>query len=223
MNLICIETSAAKCSVSLFSDGNIHSKFSEVENNHAESLFTLISDVINDSKIELRKLDAIAVSDGPGSYTGLRIGSSSAKGLCFSLGIPLISIGTLESLAHGLFKKYSEARYAWPMIDARRMEVYHCIFDRSMAQSFTKKAGILTDESFIAQMDDKQGVFICGDGSDKAEAVLNLPRIELTQSSEHLIDLAVAAFNEKRFVDLATYEPFYLKQANITVSNKIGI
>ncbi|HEY1047174.1 MAG TPA: tRNA (adenosine(37)-N6)-threonylcarbamoyltransferase complex dimerization subunit type 1 TsaB [Bacteroidia bacterium] len=217
MNLLCLETSAAICSVAVTVGERHFVLRSEVVNNHAESISGLIEQCLKAAGITLKDLNGVAISDGPGSYTGLRIGSSTAKGICFALQIPLIAVSTLKALALGAFKNREDAEIAWAMIDARRMEVYHGLFDRDLNQIQAITNGIITDSDFKpSHLEGK--VVLCGDGAAKAESHFGFEDLKLTQDASLLIDLAIKQYTASDFADLASYEPYYLKFANITSS-----
>ena len=149
-NLLCIETATEICSVALLQDDKLIALRENHEGNaHASQITLLIEAVMKDANIELKNLDAIAVSKGPGSYTGLRVGVSTAKGLCYALDIPLIAINTLESLAHEIIKNNNiqKANFC-AMLDARRMEVYCAVFDNQMNSIKKTEAKIIDENSF---------------------------------------------------------------------------
>lgn len=215
-SILCLETSSQICSVSVVQATGVSHLSSDRVQNHAEVLMDLIQQVMDKAAISMQDLSAIALSDGPGSYTGLRIGSSTAKGLCFALQIPLIKISTLESLARAVSKKSAYA-FIWPMIDARRMEVYHSIYNASLACKQAPNNGIIDAQGFVPDWLDLGSTVICGDGGKKAADYLSCDFIDIQPDSAHLCDLAIQAYQQHDFVDTASYEPFYLKQANITV------
>ncbi len=217
MNILCIETSAGLCSVALVKGDEI---FYEEDLNimsHAEVLMTLIQRCLMQANIETFNLNAIAISGGPGSYTGLRIGCSTAKGICYSLGIPLIAINTLKIIASSAKKKYSNETYYWAMTDARRMEVYHAVFNQNLEQITPSVSGVITETDFRPSMINEKTI-LCGDGASKAVSVLNLKDAEVIANAESICQLAIEAYLQNNFVDLAYYEPFYLKKANITAA-----
>ena len=209
-----IETSTKACSVSLQSNDNlVLSKESVTENfSHSEKLLTFISELIDDSPIQLSQLSAVAVSMGPGSYTGLRIGVSTAKGLCYGLNIPLISISTLQAMSIGMSTQKKGALYC-PMIDARRMEVYSAIFDINNNQIRKIQADILDSDSYTREL--KETVVFFGDGCEKARQVIqNENAIFVSNfhpSANYMLQLSYKKFLESDFEDLAYFEPFYLK------------
>lgn len=219
-SILCIETSSNICSVAIEEKNELYFKDSISGFNHAEHLSALIQSCLSAAGLSLAKLDAIAISDGPGSYTGLRIGASTAKGLCYALKIPLISISTLKSIAYACkdIEKNFLGLY-WPMIDARRMEVYHSVYDGELNALYQPTNGIITDEGFN-QFSDRNDILLCGDGAIKAKEVLNLRAIEVGAHAKYLCKLAQIAFENSEFQNIESYQPFYLKQANITTSVK---
>jgi len=170
-------------------------------------------------------LQAIAVSSGPGSYTGLRIGVSQAKGLCYGLGIPLIGIPTPQLMASMMRDRVGEGELLCPMIDARRMEVYATVFDRSL-NTIRPTAADIVDENSYADLLDKQSVVFFGDGAAKCRSVITHPNARFIDDIHPLaigmVPLAEKAFQEGRFQDTAYFEPFYLKEFVATVpKNKL--
>jgi tRNA threonylcarbamoyladenosine biosynthesis protein TsaB len=215
--ILALETATGICSVALGKDGSLIRLAETQENNsHSARLKTLISQVLEESGHSLGDLDAIAVSKGPGSYTGLRIGVSSAKGLSYGLGIPLLSVSTLESMAFGMaqFTGLSEDIMYCPMIDARRMEVYMAWYDSRMQALKTPFAEILTPETF--KDCDALTILCAGDGAAKCAALFAQDariRIEslAVPSAAHMIPLAEKIFGSGMFEDVAYFEPYYLK------------
>jgi len=214
-----IETSTQVCSVSLSVDGiTTGIKESHTKNSHAELLTIFAQQIINDEGYEFKDLDAVAVSKGPGSYTGLRIGVSTAKGLCYSLDKPLIAISTLKAMAAGMIKEFDNKidNYLFcPMIDARRMEVYSALFspDTNMVREI--KAEVIDENSFLKELE-KSIVVFGGDGALKCKEILgeNKNAIFLDKflpSSKFMTQLAEQKFQNNDFVDVAYFEPFYLK------------
>jgi len=219
-----IETATPVCSLALCSGGKIISKKESHEHNSHSSLLTVfIEEIFSEVDFELNSLDAIAVSKGPGSYTGLRIGVSTSKGLCYALDKPLISISTLKAMANGLanFLKLSksslfqENTLLCPMIDARRMEVYSAIFDININEIKKVSADIIDENSYQNFLIDKQIIFF-GDGSAKCKKVLsnneNVKFIDdFYPSAEFMAEISEEKFKSKKFEDVAYFEPFYLK------------
>ena len=220
VKLLCIESSYRICSVALSFNEKIYTSESGTVQNHAESLMDLIQDCLDQANITLGELNAVAISSGPGSYTGLRIGTSTAKGICFALNIPLIAIDTLYSIAYGVSQVESvSGGNIWPMIDARRMEVYHCVFDSSLNAITEVKNGLIEEASFVPEVV-KANTLLCGDGAEKADLILGLKKINVVQHAKWLCKPAEMKYLNSEFEDLEKFEPFYLKFANITTSNK---
>lgn len=215
-----IETSTTSCSVALARDGKVlSSKTINQRNIHAEVITVFIGEIMVDNEVAFNKLDAVAVSSGPGSYTGLRIGVSTAKGLCFSLDKPLIAVETLQAMSAGYLSRFKTSGgnnfLLCPMIDARRMEVYTALFDRNLKQVLPTSAEIITAESFREKLDQHQIIFF-GDGAAKCEAVLGdhpnaVFSTDFINDAADLTELAAAKFESQVFEDVAYFEPFYLK------------
>jgi tRNA threonylcarbamoyladenosine biosynthesis protein TsaB len=212
--ILCLETATTNCSVAISVDGKI--KAIREENNqkfsHAEKLHVFIDEVLNEAKIDKKQLTAIAVSKGPGSYTGLRIGVSAAKGLCFALNIPLISTLTLEVLAQQVKQ---DAHYIIPMLDARRMEVYSAVYNSEKKQIRETKAEIIDENSFKDYLKDGKTIFI-GDGAIKFEEICKhknaIFQNDSFPSSAEMGSLAEAKYKIGDTEDVAYFEPFYLKE-----------
>ena len=207
-----IETSTKNCSVALSQNGQLLlcKEIAEQGYSHAEKLHVFIDEILAEASIQFSELSAVAVSSGPGSYTGLRIGVSAAKGLCYALGIPLISIDTLTSLAHQV--KQTDGCIV-PMIDARRMEVYSAVFNHEKEMIREVEAQIITSDSF-AEITDT--IYFIGDSNEKVKSILNQPNHVFLDnfiypSAQQMCALSFAKFQSNEFEDLAYYEPFYLK------------
>ena len=209
-----IETSTKACSVALHKNGelivcreNVTANFS-----HSEKLLKFISELFSDEKLSLSDLDAIAVSMGPGSYTGLRIGVSTAKGLCYGLDIPLISISTLKAMSFGMALEIKADLYC-PMIDARRMEVYSAFFDINNTEVRKIQADIIDENSYKKELEKK--VVFFGDGSEKLiEKIKDKNAIfvsDIHPSAKNMGLLSYQKYAKSLFEDLAYFEPFYLK------------
>lgn len=206
-----IETATKNCSVSLARDGMslVCVEENSDKYSHAEKLHRFISYTLEGARLRLSDLNAICVSKGPGSYTGLRIGVSAVKGLCFGLNIPLLSIDTLSVMTQGFDVNQG---ILLPMIDARRDEVYTAAFDRYKNKVAPTQAKILDRNSFQEYRKDK--VYIFGDGARKAEKLLSLSASyfpEFYPSARHMAFLSEKLFKEKGFENLDSFEPFYLK------------
>ncbi|GGX13861.1 tRNA (adenosine(37)-N6)-threonylcarbamoyltransferase complex dimerization subunit type 1 TsaB [Aquimarina muelleri] len=212
--ILCIETSTTNCSVALVKDKEVIRLKEDYDStySHAERLHTFIDDVVKEEGISLKDLSAISISKGPGSYTGLRIGVSAAKGLCFALDIPLVSIPTLQSLA--LQVPYKKDSYIIPMIDARRMEVYSAVFSDSYKEIRETKAEILTDSSFDKYLQ-KNKVYFIGNGVEKFSGLCSEKNAVFIQnklpSANEMGGLSYAKFLKKDFEDVSYFEPYYLK------------
>ena len=218
--LLCIETSTSVCSVALTDKGKLIS-FREINEgfSHAEKITVFISEILNEAGINVKDLLAIAVSSGPGSYTGLRIGVSVAKGLCLAIDKPLISISTLESMAWGaknkINKNDSDILFC-PMIDARRMEVYSALYDLQLKCLHPSSAIILSDFFFTEESKGKK-VYYFGDGAEKCRTILNNHKEfifypDFFPSAKFMSVLALDKFINKQFENLSLFEPFYLKE-----------
>lgn len=207
-----IETATKNCSVSIAKDGEtlICKEIAEQGYSHAEKLHVFISEILKEAQLDFSDLTAIAVSQGPGSYTGLRIGVSAAKGLCYALNIPLIAIDTMEILASAIL---IENGVVIPMIDARRMEVYSAIFSSDTSKIRETKAEIITEESFS---EIKGTIHFVGDGPLKCQEILSSdkfiyhPEI-IFPSAKQMSVLSFEKYKKNDTVDVAYFEPFYLK------------
>jgi tRNA threonylcarbamoyladenosine biosynthesis protein TsaB len=214
-----IETATASCSVALAKDGSVLAvKEINERNIHAEVITLFIEELITTAKIKYNDLDAIAVSCGPGSYTGLRIGVSTAKGLCFAIDKPLIAIETLEAMVHGVIgmnKDIAENMLLCPMIDARRMEVFTSVFTCDGEKVKQTTAEIIDENSFSDLLVGNNVLFF-GDGAEKCMPILGVnPNAHFLpgfiNSASHLTQKAVEKFKNKDFEDVVFFEPYYLK------------
>ncbi len=208
-----IETATTNCSVSLSRNGKTIALKEDNDKNysHAERLHVYIDDVLKEAKVSKNQLSAIAVSKGPGSYTGLRIGVSTAKGLCFALGIPLISISTLESLSHCVNE---DNGVIVSMLDARRMEVYSAVYETNHNKIRETQAQVLNESSFSEYLNNAKVYFI-GNGVEKTKTLIKHPNAIFIDnklpSAKQMSMLAYNKFNNNNFEDVAYFEPFYLK------------
>ncbi len=216
-----IETATKNCSVALAKDGiTLFTKeIAEQGYSHAEFLHVFIEEILREANLLFQDLSAIAVSQGPGSYTGLRIGVSAAKGLCYSLDIPLIAIDTLTTLACQI--EITEGLII-PMIDARRMEVYSAIYDANMNTVRGVEAQIIDENSFS---DIQQNIYIVGDCQEKIKTVLNKDNFIFSDTIVYpsASAMGMLSFNKYKIsdtVDVAYFEPYYLKDFVITTSKK---
>lgn len=211
--ILSIETATTNCSVSLSKDGETLLLKEDNSNNysHAERLHVFIDETLREANIERSELEAIAVSKGPGSYTGLRIGVSAAKGLCYALDIPLISVSTLEALA---YQVNVDNGVIVPMLDARRMEVYSSIYSSNLKQVRDIEAQILDESSFTQELS-KGKVYFIGNGVEKTKALLKHENAFFIEgklpSANQMSALAYLKYKKSDTEDVAYFEPYYLK------------
>lgn len=222
IHILNIETATSICSVALTKNNELLSRReSDDRNSHSSKLTLFIDEVIKEVDINYTDLDAIAVSKGPGSYTGLRIGVSTAKGLCYALDKPLISVGTLQAMALGMAEKFiteklfEKSVLFCPMIDARRMEVYSALYDSNNKEVREIRAEIIDKNSFSEFLQNNKIIFF-GDGASKCKQVLthreNAIFIDnFFPSASFMTEIADLKFKNKDFEDVAYFEPFYLK------------
>lgn len=230
-NLLNIETATPLCSVVLSHDGNcIALRETLEEKSHASRLTVFIEEVLRETGMSFREIDAVAVGKGPGSYTGLRIGVSTAKGLCFGSNLPLLAVGTLEVLfRQALIEiqanhlEVDRNALLCPMIDARRMEVFTCLFTPDGLEEEPASAKIIDTATFSGALDERE-VWFFGSGMEKCHEILGHPNARfLTGIHPHAAALAIAAeerYQRQQFEDLAYFEPFYLKDFMATISKK---
>ena len=218
--ILLIETSTAVLSVALSENGTVVASRECHEPRLQASLTApLVKEVLDSKGLAVRDCDAICVGKGPGSYTGLRVGVSTAKGLAFGAGLPLIAIGSLDILVQAAI---DGNHTVIPMIDARRMEVYTAVFSPAGEQLTPVEAKIIGQDSFADYLE-KGPVLFIGDGALKCQDVITHPNASFKEAwplASNMAALAEAAYNEKRFEDLAYFEPFYLKDFVATVSRK---
>jgi len=224
--ILSIETSTTVCSVAITVDGStLASQKLFLEKSHSTLLTVVIEQTMRQVGMEMKELDAIAVSKGPGSYTGLRIGVSTAKGLCYALDKPLIAVNTLLVMANEVNRQNHSQALLCPMIDARRMEVYTALYDAELNELEKTSAKILEENSFDETLNQKQVLFF-GNGADKFMAlkigVVNAVFIDdITPSAWSVGLLANQAFLKSDFEDVAYFEPFYLKDFLATKPKKV--
>jgi tRNA threonylcarbamoyladenosine biosynthesis protein TsaB len=218
-----IETSTTVCSVSISENGAckcFRENFNG--NNHSELIGVFVQGVLAEACLEPQNLDAVALSIGPGSYTGLRIGTSFAKGLCYGADIPLITIPTLKIIAQNAKEKFDieDDAFLCPMIDARRMEVYCCFYDKALNEVRETQPEIINENSFAEILQNKK-VYFCGNGAAKCKAFITHENAifidEVYPLATSMIALAEDAYNKQNFADVAYFEPFYLKAAHVTM------
>ncbi|GGD41126.1 tRNA (adenosine(37)-N6)-threonylcarbamoyltransferase complex dimerization subunit type 1 TsaB [Emticicia aquatilis] len=240
--ILSIETSTKACSAAIHQDGKLLS-VSELYNEKSSSgmLTTLIEHVVKTASLKLQEVDAIAVAKGPGSYTGLRIGVSTAKGLCFTLEKPLIAINTLEAMAFSIFDLKSDAQnpvtnlqssivnLLCPMLDARRMEVYCAVYKADSLEVIEPTQAKIIDETSFADLLEKHQIIFFGDGAEKCRTTLgaNPNAVFLNHtiypSAKSIGALANGAFEQQQFENVADFEPFYLKEFVGTTPKKNSI
>jgi len=216
-HILALETTTKSCSVVIaFDEKRILKKETQSSYTHSENLTRYIEEVINKSGISLDMLDAVVISKGPGSYMGLRIGTSTAKGLCYALEKPLIAVDTLKAMALKASKLFPQTNAIYcPMLDARRMEVYCALYDSSNVCITPTEAKIINEHSFTSELKNNM-IYFFGDGAAKCKDVFkNKPNAvvvdDYNMSADALIPLAYEKFRNNQFEDLAYFEPFYLK------------
>ena len=211
--LLHIESATTNCSVALTKNGNLLAtkELNAAQYSHAENLHAFINEVVSESELNINQLDGISISKGPGSYTGLRIGVSAAKGLAFGLHIPLISVGTLEALAHQI---KIEKGLIIPMLDARRMEAYTQVFTANYEAITSVDATLLNEDTFVKELQAEEVHFL-GSGASKFAEICHHTNAhfypDLYPSAKEQAKIAYQKFNNKDFEDTAYFEPFYLK------------
>lgn len=229
--ILCIETGTDICSVGLARDGELLSlRESDEGRDHARKVGVFVDELLRETDIAPDDLDAVAVGKGPGSYTGLRIGVSFAKGLCYGLQKPLVAVGSLDALVEvacedreaGILQVGDWDRaLLCPMVDARRMEVYAQIFDTQGCPRSEVSAEVVGPESFAAYRSEERPFVIFGSGARKcADVLAGATLVEVTPSARGLARLAQQAFDTGRTEDIAYFEPFYLKDFVVTTSKK---
>ena len=233
--ILIFESSTEVCSVALSEDGKlIDLKEDKSGQNHARLLTIFVEQLLTENKIPATAIDAVAVSMGPGSYTGLRIGISAAKGFCYANHIPLIAISSLKAMAQKVIRNFSEKnsssekkRLYCPMIDARRMEVYTCLLDENGTELEPVSAKIITESSFQGELQQNKIVFF-GNGAMKCKTKIDhvnaLFLDNLNASATWMCEPAYEAYTKKHFEDVAYFEPFYLKDfvATVPKNNVLG-
>jgi tRNA threonylcarbamoyladenosine biosynthesis protein TsaB len=232
-SILNIETATPLCSVALAIDGRVISERESMEEkSHASRLTVFIEEILNEQGLEIRDLDAIAIGKGPGSYTGLRIGVSVAKGLCYGSNLPLIAANTLKilytravsiSLSQPVHKEEFERALLCPMIDARRMEVFTCLYTPSGEEVENISAKIIDQDSFTEYLSSHKIIFF-GSGMEKCRMVLSHPNALFFSGvfphASSLAALAEETYRKNVFEDLAYFEPFYLKDFIATIPKR---
>ncbi len=225
-NIISIETATKVCSVALHRDGELIAlREDDNQHSHSANITLFVDEVVTEAGITFNDIDAIAVSKGPGSYTGLRIGVSASKGFCYGLNIPLISVNTLMAMAQhtALSQHKKENTFLCPMIDARRMEVFCALIDTKNQWIRETEAVVVDEKSFGQELETHPIVFF-GDGAAKCQSTINHPNAifvdEVRPSAKYVGELAWEKFKQKQFEDVAYFEPFYLKEFVATTPKK---
>lgn len=222
--ILCIETATDICSVSLSHDGKTIALAETAKGfSHASTLTILIQNCLEEVSLTLNELNAIAISQGPGSYTGLRIGVSVAKGICYALDKPMIAIDTLEALAWACAEEEKQDVHYSPMVDARRMEVYTAMYNLKGKEEQSVNALIVEENAFEAIFSKEETIIFCGNGSEKCQPILTSPFAKFSPiicSAKHLSFLAKKYFDEGNFCDVAYFSPLYYKSPNITIPRK---
>ena len=215
--LLCIETSGKNCSVALFEGLQLVS-IREVHTeqfSHSENLHVFIEQVLEESNLQPKAIKAIAISAGPGSYTGLRIGVATAKGLCYGWDIPLIALPTLRILAEQVSYEFTDIEYIIPMIDARRMEVFTAVYSHDFSPILGERAEILTESTFDTYLNKGKTIFL-GDGITKFQSICKHENAYFWEnkfpSAKQMGRLALEKYQAQAFEDIAYFEPFYLKE-----------
>jgi tRNA threonylcarbamoyladenosine biosynthesis protein TsaB len=216
-HILLIETATKVCSVGLLRNNQIIAMREDksMQYSHSSLLTSFIQEAVKEAGIDFHQLDAVAVSKGPGSYTGLRIGVSVAKGICYALDVPLIAINTLQAMTvTAILKDKNHARYYVPMIDARRMEVYSAVYDAKLRELKETSADIIDENSFSSFLDKGKTAFF-GDGASKCSDVIKHENAmffdDIFPGVRGLAKSAMEKYTNKQFEDLAYFEPFYLK------------
>jgi tRNA threonylcarbamoyladenosine biosynthesis protein TsaB len=214
MKILYLETSSKNCSVAISDDEKLLCLTEEVSENYkqSESLHTFVEWALEGAGISIKDIEAVSLGKGPGSYTGLRIGASSAKGFCYGLKVPLIAVNSMESMIEPFLGRNYD--FVIPMIDARRMEIYTAVYDGETGDEVSSTEAKILDENSFGEFKDKKILFI-GDGAEKAKEILQLPNAEFNKdvypSAKYLIQKTIKKINQKEFEDIAYFEPFYLK------------
>lgn len=214
MKILYLETSSKNCSVAISDDAKLLCLTEEVSENYkqSESLHTFVEWALEGAGLSLKDIEAISLGKGPGSYTGLRIGASSAKGFCYGLKIPLVAVNSLESMIEPFLGRNYDLII--PLVDARRMEVYTAVYDGETGNEVSETEAKILDDTSFGEFKDKKLIFV-GDGAKKAKEILQLPNAEFNEeiypSAQFLIRKTLEKINREEFEDIAYFEPFYLK------------
>ncbi len=222
--IVSIETATRAGSVAVHDGGKLVGlQQYDIEKSHSSLLHTMVQQVLENSNLTASAIDAIAISAGPGSYTGLRIGVSTAKGLCYALDKPLIAVNTLKAMAQQVANTATSPALLCPMIDARRLEVYCMLLDNEMSEQQATEAMIIDEGSFAGELQQQHVIFF-GDGAEKCKSIIQHPNAffvdGIIPSAREIGQLAYTSYTKGKFENLAYYEPFYLKEFRIIKSKK---
>jgi len=214
MKILYIETSSKNCSVAISDNEKLLCVCEEVSENYkqSESLHTFVEWALEGAGISMKEIEAVSLGKGPGSYTGLRIGASSAKGFCYGLKVPLIAVNSLETMIEPFLDQNYD--FVVPLIDARRMEVYTAVYDGKTGKELSETEAKILDETSFEEFNNKKILFV-GDGAKKAQEIIQLPNVDFNDSvypsAQYLIKKTLEKIDKKEFEDIAYFEPFYLK------------
>jgi len=214
MKILYLETSSKNCSVAISDNDKLLCVCEEVSDNYkqSESLHTFVEWALEGAGISMKEIQAVSLGKGPGSYTGLRIGASSAKGFCYGLKIPLVAVNSLETMIEPFLGQNYD--YIIPLIDARRMEVYTALYDGKTGAELSQTEAKILDETSFEEFKDKKVIFV-GDGAKKAQEILQIPNADFNDSiypsAQYLVKKTLEKIENKEFEDIAYFEPFYLK------------
>ncbi|MEP5362268.1 MAG: tRNA (adenosine(37)-N6)-threonylcarbamoyltransferase complex dimerization subunit type 1 TsaB [Reichenbachiella sp.] len=219
-----IDTSTSSGSVALLKNGLlVGSQLYSIEKSHSNLLHVMIEQMMGNAGCKMNELSAVAVAEGPGSYTGLRIGVSASKGLCLALDIPLIAVNTLEAMAYQMYRRSTEDVTYCPMLDARRMEVYSALFDKDF-NTIKPTAPVILEDYAYEDILNSQKVLFFGDGSDKSKEVITHQNAcfidHIVPSAEEVALLAFKKYKTESFENVISFEPFYLKEFRTASSFK---
>jgi tRNA threonylcarbamoyladenosine biosynthesis protein TsaB len=214
MKILYIETSSKNCSVAISDNEKLLCVCEEVSENYkqSESLHTFVEWALEGAGISMKEIEAVSLGKGPGSYTGLRIGASSAKGFCYGLKVPLIAVNSLETMIEPFLDQNYD--FIVPLIDARRMEVYTAVYEGKTGKELSETEAKILDETSFEEFNNKKILFV-GDGAKKAQEIIQLPNADFNDnvypSAQYLIKKTLEKIDKKEFEDIAYFEPFYLK------------
>lgn len=214
MKILYLETSSKNCSVAISDNDKLLCVCEEVSDNYkqSESLHTFVEWALEGAGISMKEIQAVSLGKGPGSYTGLRIGASSAKGFCYGLKIPLVAVNSLDTMIEPFLDQNYD--YIIPLIDARRMEVYTAVYDGKSGKELSQTEAKILDETSFEEFKDKKVLFV-GDGAKKAQEIIHLPNADFNEtiypSAQYLVKKTLEKIENKEFEDIAYFEPFYLK------------